>query len=488
MRRARPADRIDHIEEHPEPMELNEALHRIYGQHWRLISLAVVACIAAATVYGTRSAPAYTASTTLVLDTPDPTSSTAATAIADTAEGIARSPSEIARALTVAGIRDRDPSKLGSQVSVAPLGTSGVLKLSVTLDKPTEATHLANSLTNEVIDTRNSVDSARINSTLASFAARISQLNRQIVRQNAVIARLTRRLGSTPAGGTSDTLQASLANVTQVRELAIQQKGTLQSEEGSLLSAAATRPEAQVISPAVLPRSPDPSVAFPDIALGALLGLVLGTGLAALLETLKPRFRGGDALARELGIPYLGSISQVVEDGSPQWRLEPVALVLRLAAQRAGVTNISLFTTNPVPYTPDIAAEMEEAGNRDATVPTPPVEQLSADPVRYPGRDLAGSKDEDPPFPGAYHSPTMRVRPAGVAFPAVSSRRSRDGIAVVTPISLTRPQVLGVGRLLSVMPVPVLGLITCEDRPARRFRLRKRSRKQQLVGQPSQGS
>ena len=109
-------------------MELNEALHRIYGQHWRLISLAVVACIAAATVYGTRSAPAYTASTTLVLDTPDPTSSTAATAIADTAEGIARSPSEIARALTVAGIRDRDPSKLGSQVSVAPLGTSGVLQ------------------------------------------------------------------------------------------------------------------------------------------------------------------------------------------------------------------------------------------------------------------------------------------------------------------------------------------------------------------------
>jgi capsular polysaccharide biosynthesis protein len=468
-------------------MELNEALHRIYGQHWRLISLAVVACIAAATVYGTRSAPAYTASTTLVLDTPDPTSSTAATAIADTAEGIARSPAKIRSALTLAGIRDRDASKLGSQVSVAPLGTSGVLTLSVTLDNAAEAGALANSLTTEVIDTRNHVDSARINSTLASFAARISQLNRQIVRQNAVIARLTRRLGSTPAGVTSDTLQASLANVTQVRELAIQQKGTLQSEEGSLLSAAATRPEAQVISRAVLPRSPDPSVAFPDIALGALLGLVLGTGLAALLETLKPRFRGGDTLARELGIPYLGSISQVVEDGSPQWRLEPVALVLRLAAQRAGVTNISLFTTDPVPYAPEIAAEMEEAGNRAASVPTPPAEQLSAEPLRYPGRDLAGSK-EDPPFHGEYHSPAIRVRPAGVAFPVVSSRSSRDGIAVVTPISLTRPQVLGVGRLLGVMPVPVLGLITCEDRPARRFRLRKRSRKQQLVGQPSQGS
>jgi hypothetical protein len=130
---------------------------------------------------------------------------------------------------------------------------------------------------------------------------------------------------------------------------------------------------------------------------------------------------------------------------------------------------------------------MEEAGNRAASVPTPPAEQLSAEPLRYPGRDLAGSK-EDPPFHGEYHSPAMRVRPAGVAFPVVSSRSSRDGIAVVTPISLTRPQVLGVGRLLGVMPVPVLGLITCEDRPARRFRLRKRSRKQQLVGQPSQGS
>jgi capsular polysaccharide biosynthesis protein len=442
-------------------MELNEAIRRVFVQHWRLIALTTVACIAIATLLSVRQSATYTASTTFVLDAADPTSSAESTVIGDTAQAIATSPAQINAALTAANLTDRNLTQVARDVSVTPLGASGVLKLSVQEDSPTDARALANALAARVISTRNEIDNARIKQVFASLDNRIAGVNKQILAQNAAIANLNRQLSLHPTGQEAANLQLKVNSLTQTRDLTVQQKGVLQSEESSLLATYATRPQAQFISHARQPGRADASAAIPDIALGALLGLVLGTGLAALIETLRPRFLGGDVLARELEMAHLGTIPATAGDASSGWSPEPIALVLRLAAERAGVRNVSLLATERQSDLGVVAKRIESACNRagqNAPEPEPEPEPAHAS---YVGAVYTPSGVEHPERLGAASAPSLRVRPFGISYTS-SANGAGTGIAVVSAASLTRQQIVELRHLLSVMPAPVLGLITQE--------------------------
>src|SRR6476620_4141933 len=143
-------------------MELNEAGHRIFLQHWRLIALVLAVCTAGGALLHRGDVTTYTASTRLVLDTQDPQSRTGSTVIGDTARAIATSPYEIQRALDQAGIRGRRPEEVAKHASATPLGTSGVLQLSVSDSSPVIAQRLADALAESVIRTRSSVNGKRI--------------------------------------------------------------------------------------------------------------------------------------------------------------------------------------------------------------------------------------------------------------------------------------------------------------------------------------
>ena len=78
-------------------MELNEAARRILGQHWRLIALFVALGVGVGALLHHGDVKTYTASTRLVLDTPDPTSRQESAAIADAAKAIATSPAQVRR-------------------------------------------------------------------------------------------------------------------------------------------------------------------------------------------------------------------------------------------------------------------------------------------------------------------------------------------------------------------------------------------------------
>jgi capsular polysaccharide biosynthesis protein len=442
-------------------MELNEAIRRVFVQHWRLIALTTVACIAIATLLSVRQSATYTASTTFVLDAADPTSSAESTVIGDTAQAIATSPAQINAALTAANLTDRNLTQVANDVSVTPLGASGVLKLSVQEDSPTDARALANALAARVISTRNEIDNARIKQVFASLDNRIAGVNKQILAQNAAIANLNRQLSLHPTGQEAANLQLKVNSLTQTRDLTVQQKGVLQSEESSLLATYATRPQAQFISHARQPGRADASAAIPDIALGALLGLVLGTGLAALIETLRPRFLGGNVLARELEMAHLGTIPATAGDASSGWSPEPIALVLRLAAERAGVRNVSLLATERQSDLGVVAKRIESACNRagqNAPEPEPEPELAHAS---YVGPVYTPSGVEHPERLGAASAPSLRVRPFGISYTS-SANGAGTGIAVVSAASLTRQQIVELRHLLSVMPAPVLGLITQE--------------------------
>ena len=121
----------------------------------------------------------------------------------------------------------------------------------------------------------------------------------------------------------------------------------LESERDSLLSADAVRPKPSIISAARPPDDADSSRLLPDMSLGALLGLVLGVGLAGLLETMRPTLVGGDALARELDTPLLGSLPGEPDEEKALQEATRIAVRLRLAAEVTEVRSACLLARGP---------------------------------------------------------------------------------------------------------------------------------------------
>jgi hypothetical protein len=113
-------------------MELNEAARRIFGTHLRLIALWVILGFLVGALLHAGNERTYTATTRLVLDTPDARDRSDSTAIADMAKAIATSPSLVRAALDDAHITTRNPVDVARHhVSVTALGSSAVLDLSV---------------------------------------------------------------------------------------------------------------------------------------------------------------------------------------------------------------------------------------------------------------------------------------------------------------------------------------------------------------------
>ncbi|MEA2557555.1 MAG: hypothetical protein QOG88_1093, partial [Actinomycetota bacterium] len=131
-------------------MELTEAFERVFVRHWVLILVCVLLTTAGATAYELQQPPLFKASARFVLDASDPTSETAALALADTAKALATAPATVASALR--GIQaERDAIAVAKHVSVVPLGSSGVLVLSVTDTVSGVAVRLADQLVSSVV-------------------------------------------------------------------------------------------------------------------------------------------------------------------------------------------------------------------------------------------------------------------------------------------------------------------------------------------------
>lgn len=78
------------------------------------------------------------------------------------------------------------------------------------------------------------------------------------------------------------------------------------------------RPDARIISPAVVAKTPSKPKKKPILLLGVVGGLMLGVGCVYLLETLDRGFRTSAQVERTTGYPVLGVIPQLSkEDGIP---------------------------------------------------------------------------------------------------------------------------------------------------------------------------
>lgn len=380
-------------------MELNDAARRILGQHWKLILLFVALGVAIAALAHAGDEKTYSASTRLALDMADPEDRAESESIADTAEAIALSPARVKAALRRAGISGRDPVETAeNDVSVQGLGASGIMELSVRDPNPRAAAAMSEALAKEVIRTRANV-------TGSQFEGALGDLNRRIRTLNRTIARLE-------AGRTRGREQ------TAQRDSLMQERAVLESARVSALSDDSQRPRALLVSPAIVPGVPEASSRLPDMALGILLGLVLGVGVAALIETVRPTLVGRGALARELNTPVLGTLPSGAHADAQSEEAADISGRLGMAAKIAGVGKVGLL-----PARRDLDLEPLARG-LDAGVQVQPFDFQSS----------------------------------------TGQNGSRTGLVLVSPTTLKREELEKVINLLRVSPGPLIGLVTYESR------------------------
>lgn len=427
-------------------MELKEAARRILRQHWLLVVCFVVVGGVLGVIHAAQPT-SYTASTRLVLGTDDPKSRTESGSIADTGKAIATSLTQVRHALQDAHVTNRNPIDVAqNHVFVRALGTSGVVQLSVNDKDSKVAAAVANALAKRVIEVRSEVTSGALQSILTDLGQRIDDLNTKISGVDQDIDKLNVQIAQTGSPATANSLRSQRDEDSRQRDFLAQQRALLESERITVLSNAALRPKADVISAASVPAHADSSPFAQELILGALLGLVLGIGIAGLIETFRPTLVGSDSLAREFGTPLLGTIPTGEDEQRARQLLSRVALRLRLAADSLGVHNVALVAVGP-----DI-----ELGLLAATL-----DELAAD---ANGRRVAQGVVAADGLSGGSSSAAsgrqFRIRPFGL----VDARpdNSQAALVLVSPSVAQKEEIDEVSHLLRVAGSPLLGLITYE--------------------------
>jgi capsular polysaccharide biosynthesis protein len=447
-------------------MELADASRRILLQHWRLIAACMLVAAVVATLALPKS-PAYTAAARLVLDVSDPQTNSETVGIADTVKAIATSPSEIALAMREMGVKDRNPAAVSlNSVSVASLGQSAIVDLSVSDRDPRVAAALANALAARVIHTRLEVTRGQASRATNDLDRRISKTNQQIGDAQIAVDRLTIQMAKSPAAAVG--LRARHDEAVRQVDLLNQTRSSLESERVSLLSSSALQRDPQVISPATPPRTKDSSGFVQDLVLGLFLGLIMGVGSASLIETVRPKLVGSDAVARELDAPLLGTLSTEPGEAS-EAELGPLALRVRLAGRAAGLPNLRLL---PVREGTDLDGFARWLNDRRVSDPAP----LGQPAVLRPDDwyELEGAHNDPTPSRstpafasagregGALSTPTteapFRIRPFDPESALMNG--THMGLVLVSPDRLATSEIEAVRHLLRVTPGLVLGVVT----------------------------
>jgi capsular polysaccharide biosynthesis protein len=442
-------------------MELQEVVRRVVIGH-RVVILAFLALsMGAVLAYHLQEAPTYSASTRVILDFPNPSDAVQAATIADAAKAIVTSPSHIQAALGVAGVV-RDPILEGRRISVVPMGTSGVLQITVQDTNPAAAAGIVNALTDDLIQTRLWAGPAAqipvLDSQINGLDDQIKSLNDQIDGLDQQIASLGAQLQALNVDPTTfqtaavraQILTDQIAAKSTERSTLTQEMLNLDGQRASLaaqrasLSTGGSRPAPTVIERASVPLQPDPSRLLVDMALAFLGGLLLGVAAASALEIFRPSLTGGEAIAEALGVPVLGWIPDPT--GTLPRRLRQVATAAEIGAveligagdapglpalakslraqlgpDQAGRKRLAVYATNDVPtryrnghtQSCGLVVVAPERLQRAALAPI-------SDLVSNSGRTLLGVITHRPDRPAPKPAKRIKVSPA-------PKRLSREG-------------------------------------------------------------
>lgn len=391
-------------------MDLNEAARRILRHHWVLILLVTLVGLGVPLLLDRLQSDSYVATARLSIGATDTRDGQEANALADTALALATSPEVVAQALDRAGVT-RNEAAVAANIKVNPVGTSGVLELSVTDQDPQLSATLANALAAEVV-------ALREESVLGGTQQLIAQIDAQILE-------LTAQIEAIPPGVTPEGQAQAQAQRNNLEG----QRSNLEAQRRQLAQNVAGSVRPRIIDDSMSVGTPVSSALPARLAVGGLLGLILGVALAAALEAWRPTL-SREALTRHLDAPLLGSLPRppradtVVSD---PW----VAEYLALTADAAAVRSIQLVAVGPPVDVSGLARSLDERrkGGRE-------VSPLVLD---------AGNPHVD----GLRH---RRSEP-------------RTGIVVVAPEIVKASELAGLERHVQLTKRPVIGVITYSGKP-----------------------
>jgi capsular polysaccharide biosynthesis protein len=441
-------------------MELNEVVRRIFGQHWRLIAVFVVLGVAIPLLLHLGDRPSYTASARAVLDTKDPESRAEATAIVDTAKAIATSPSQVQDALQRAGVTGRDPVNVAKHhVSVQGLGSSGVFELSVSDRNPRIAAAMANALAAQVIRARLASTQGAKTEVVNQLDQKISDLSARISYLDAQISSFDERISRAATPEAAAALASDRTRAEQLKATLVQQKAAAEAERNTVVSTDSQRPKPTILSRALPPASADSSRLPADLVLGALAGLILGIGLAGLIETFRPTLVGGDALARELNAPVLGMLPKEPEAEASLAQASAIAARVELAAEATALRKVALLAGGPPVDLGPLAERMQAAFPPVAPAPT---QEVATRPAVV--SDRGGSVAGVPPASSRLSLSGMsrgdlKIQPFSLEKGS-KNNGTKAGLILVLPTVIKKTELAEVGHLLSVAHMPMLGVIT----------------------------
>ena len=201
----------------------------------------------------------YLATSRVLIGGSEVTDSTAARSVADTAAGYVTSPGRIATALKAAKV-DRDPEEVARNVRIEPVGTSGVLELSVYDADRKAVAKITNALAEQLLEMRRGVVTGELTKLLDEVSAQMATVTEEIDA-------LTQEI--------SDAEVTGLGSVTALKlryDAAVRNLSGLAEQRQRLLEGLALAPQPAVVDAAAVPDGPEPSGLVARLAVGGLLG------------------------------------------------------------------------------------------------------------------------------------------------------------------------------------------------------------------------
>ncbi|HZT67058.1 MAG TPA: polysaccharide biosynthesis tyrosine autokinase [Acidimicrobiales bacterium] len=193
------------------------------------------------------------------------------------------------------------------KVSVTPVGQTNVVDIAATMTSGRQAARIANAYANSYIDFKRNAALQSVVAAEQQIQARISDLDSQITA-----------LGSGASSSQRDALLAQEATFkSQLAELQV---------NSSLLSGGA-----ELITPALAPTSPSSPRPKRNVGVAVIVGLILGVGLAFLLEYLDDSVRSQEDMLRVASdLPVLALVPAV--EG---WKDRRSTMVVSLARPKS---------------------------------------------------------------------------------------------------------------------------------------------------------
>jgi succinoglycan biosynthesis transport protein ExoP len=242
---------------------------------------------------------------------------------------------------------------LAKVLTVTAEPSTQLVDVTVTDSSPQHAAQIANSLMSSFVSEIQASNQQRINQADASLEAQISQVEKTLSQEEAQHASAT----------TISANQTLLSDLTS----------TLGSIEASQAQTQETVSIASPATPPLLPSSPRTSL---NTALGGGSGLLIGLGLAALVEFLDQGLRNAEDVRERLGLPCLAVIPRF--DPSGKTPREQRAIEVATEAYRKLRTNL-VFAAPDEPLRSVVITSVRAAEGKSRTAANLAVAMASSD-------------------------------------------------------------------------------------------------------------